>query len=174
MRYRRARVAGATYFFTVNCADRKASLLVKHIATLREVIHKVMIRHPFHINAMVVLPEHLHAIWTLPGGDQDFSTRWSLIKAGFSRQLPEGEKWNPGRTSKGERGIWQRRFWEHHIRDETDLERHVAYIHYNPVKHGYVRNPADWLYSSIHRYISEGLIPADWATNGEIKGEFGE
>lgn len=174
MRCRRERVAGATYFFTVNSADRRIPLLVNHIGILREVMRKVMIHHPFHINAMVVLPEHLHAIWTLPEGDNDFSTRWMLIKSGFSRYLQKNEPCNTHQPAKVGRDIWQRRFREHLIRDSTDLEKHIAYIHYNPVKHGLVRHPSDWLYSSVHRYISEGLIPAGWTTDGGMLGEYGE
>ena len=102
---------------------------------------------------MVVLPEHLHAIFTLPPGDADFSMRWRLIKVGFSRALPATERRSVSRMSQGERGIWQRRFWEHAIRDDEDLRRHVEYIHYNPVKHGYVAAPADWPHSSFHRFV---------------------
>ena len=100
---------------------------------------------------MVVLPEHLHAVWTLPKNDNDFAKRWMLIKSNFSRQLPTTERINKSRKTKGERGIWQRRYWEHLIRDEIDYQRHVEYIHYNPVKHGYVDKPTDWKYSTIHQ-----------------------
>lgn len=163
MRYRRAKIMGGTYFFTVNLAERHRTLLVDHIDLLRAVIHDVKTRHPFHIEAMVILPDHLHALWTLPEGDDDYPTRWALIKAGFSRHLPRGERRNPSRLAKGERGIWQRRYWEHLIRDETDHARHVDYIHYNPVKHGYVRYVKDWPHSSFHHYVRLGLLPADWA-----------
>lgn len=104
--------------------------MVEHADVLRAVIREVQSRHPFRIDAMVVLPDHLHAIWTLPMNDKDFSVRWMLIKSGFSRRLPLGERRNKSRMAKGERGIWQRRFWEHLIRDENDYERHVNYIHY--------------------------------------------
>src|SRR3989344_4781050 len=162
MRYRRAGVPGASYFFTVNLAERSRRLLVQHVDVLRAVIREVQSRHPFRIDAMVVLPDHLHAIWTLQKNDKDFSTRWMLIKIGFSRRLPAGERRNRSRAVKGERGIWQRRFWEHLIRDEKDYERHVDYIHYNPVKHGYVTCPADWPHSSIHRFITKGILSPDW------------
>ncbi|MBL1459160.1 MAG: transposase [Methylophaga sp.] len=168
MRYRRADVAGATYFFTVNLLNRKQTLLTDHIDTLRACIKTVKQRHPFHIDAMVILPDHLHAIWTLPPGDADFAKRWMLIKTAFSRALPKHENINQSRKSKRERGIWQRRYWEHLIRDELDYERHVDYIHYNPVKHGYVDKTFDWPYSSIHRFIEKGIISSDWGVGESI------
>ena len=174
MRYRRATVGGGTYFFTVNLADRDRALLTDHAAVLRDAIRTVKIRHPFEIDAMVILPDHVHAIWTLPAGDADYPTRWALIKAGFSRNLSPGERRSRSRRGKGERGIWQRRYWEHQIRDDIDLARHVDYIHYNPVKHGYVPRAADWPQSSIHRYIRVGLMTADWGGDGVEDGKFGE
>ena len=111
---------------------------------------------------MVVLPEHLRAIWRLPPGDADYPTRWSLIKAGFSRQLGVGERIRQSRAAKRERGIWQRRYWEHLIRDEADLARHVDYVHFNPVKHGWVARPVDWPYSTLHGYIDRGWVSRDW------------
>jgi putative transposase len=113
MRYRRANTAGATYFFTVNLADRSSALLVDAVDVLRDAVRLVQRRHPFHIDAMVVLPDHLHALWTLPEGDAGFPQRWALIKAGFSRKLPKGERRSASRERKGERDIWQRRYWEH-------------------------------------------------------------
>ncbi|MCP5159310.1 MAG: transposase [Gammaproteobacteria bacterium] len=174
MRYRRARIAGATYFFTVNLADRQSSLLVEYIDALRETLRHVRREHPFGIDAMVILPEHLHAIWMLPTNDADFATRWMLIKAGFSRQMPPVERRSLSRTTKGERGIWQRRYWEHLIRDEQDFACHVAYIHFNPVKHGLVIRAVDWPYSSIHRYIRQGLVASDWASEATEETGFGE
>ena len=165
MQYRRARTPGGTYFFTVNLMERQRDLLVQHIAVLRTVVHKVMAAHPFHIDAMVVLPDHLHAVWTLPKNDAEFSTRWGLIKAGFSRYLPADEPRNASRTSKGERGVWQRRFWEHLIRDEQDYAAHLDYCHYNPVKHGYVESAAQWPYSSFHRHVQHGTYTMDWDLN---------
>jgi len=153
MRYRRAKTAGGYYFFTVNLADRNADMLVEHIAALRAAILRVKQTHPFSIVAMVVLPEHLHAIWRLPHGDADYPMRWSLIKSGFSRQMARVERIRPSRQTRRERGIWQRRYWEHQIRDEGDLARHVDYIHYNPVKHGYVQSPHDWPYGSFRRAV---------------------
>jgi len=174
--YTRALIPGGTFFFTVNLADRSGTLLTGHIVELRESVRKVRDAHPFHIDAMVVLPDHLHAIWTLPPNDMDYPTRWALIKAGFSRSLPKIERINPSRTRKGERGIWQRRYWEHQIRDETDYARHVDYIHYNPVKHGHVESPFDWPHSSIHRFIKEGILPPDWGASYLEQGraEWGE
>jgi len=176
MRYRRSNIGGGTYFFTVNLAERSGRLLVDHIARLRDALSVVKQRHPFHIDAMVVLPDHVHAIWTLPPGDVDYPMRWMLIKSGFSRRLPKGEGINASRRGKGERGIWQRRYWEHTLRDERDFRRHVDYIHYNPVKHGYVPRPSEWPHSSIHRYIQSGLLPPDWgaATVSVDDGNFGE
>jgi len=174
MRYRRADAPGASYFFTVNLAERQRRLLVEHVDALREVIRGVRQRHPFFIEAMVILPDHLHALWTLPEGDADFATRWALIKAGFSRRLQPGEGINPSRLAKRERGIWQRRFWEHLIRSDEDFARHVDYIHWNPCKHGHATRPVDWPYSSVHRYIAEGKQLPDWGGDGNTTGNFGE
>ncbi|MBX3698357.1 MAG: transposase [Dokdonella sp.] len=163
MRYRRADIAGGTSFFTVNLADRTSALLVDHVATLRAAVAHVEQRHPFRIDAWVVLPDHLHAVWSLPEGDRDFAVRWALIKGNFSRAVAQGECISDSRRQKGERGIWQRRYWEHLIRDEADLESHVSYIHINPVKHGLVARAADWPWSSIHRAIRHGYVTSDWA-----------
>lgn len=111
----------------------------------------------------MILPDHLHCIWTMPDGDADFGTRWSLIKAGFSRGIAGGELRRESRIKRGERGIWQRRFWEHLIRDEDDFRNHVDYIHINPVKHGHVRRAIDWPHSSIHRFVRDGLCDPAWA-----------
>jgi putative transposase len=175
MQYRRTNITGATYFFTVNLANRKNNLLINEIDKLRNTLNKVKKSHPFKLDAMVILPEHLHAIFTLPKYDNNFAKRWSLIKAGFSRQLPKREAIGQSRKSKGERGIWQRRYWEHLIRDEKDFEKHVNYIHYNPVKHGYVKQPKDWKYSTIHKYIEKGILKSDWGykTNND-ETSFGE
>lgn len=167
MKYRRAKIKGGTYFFTVNLAERNRALLVEYVHILRGVVAEVKQRHPFHIDAFVVLPDHLHAMWTLPHNDADYAMRWMLIKAGFSRRLTNGERRSASRISKGERGIWQRRYWEHLIRDRHDYNKHVDYIHYNPVKHGHAARAADWPNSSIHRYIAAGLIDRDWGGVGE-------
>jgi putative transposase len=118
---------------------------------------------PFRTDAIVVLPDHLHCLWTLPAGDDDFPVRWAQIKAGFSRRIVRGERRRASRLNKRERGIWQRRYWEHLIRDDDDLRHHVDYIHFNPVKHGHVRHAVDWPYSSFHRYAANGLYPLDWS-----------
>ena len=175
MLYRRANAKGATYFFTVNLADRTSDTLIHHIDDLRAIINKVKEAHPFSIVAMVVLPEHLHAIWRLPPGDRNFPMRWSLIKAGFSRLLPNEGYVPPSRAAKRERGIWQRRYWEHQIRDEADVERHVNYIHYNPVKHGHVQKAVDWPHSTLHSYIDRGIVNRNWAGGGNEKASgYGE
>ena len=174
MRYRRSDISGATYFFTVILADRRKTLLLDHVDVLREAIKKVKQNHPFHIDAIVIMPNHLHAMWTLPKDDADFSKRWGLIKANFSRGIENTETISASRINRGERGIWQRRFWEHLIRDDNDYERHVDYIHYNPVKHKYVKTPTDWQYSSVHRFIEKGLVVPDWGAWKEADGEYGE
>lgn len=163
--YRRIRTTGATWFFTVNLADRQNNrLLVEHIDALREVIRNVKAAHPFVIDAMVILPDHMHCIWTLPQGDADYSTRRALVKAGFSRGVQAGERRSASRQKRGERGISQRRFWEHMIRDDEDYHRHVDYIHWNPVKHGWVDRVSDWEHSSFHRFVARGVYPLDWAS----------
>ncbi|MDT8363779.1 MAG: transposase [Nitrosomonas sp.] len=175
MQYRRNFAEGGRYFFTVNLAERKRYLLVEHIDALRAAIRIVRSRHPFQIDAMVVMPDHLHAVFTLPPGDADYPTRWMLIKAGFSRNIPKTERINASRRSKGERGIWQRRFWEHTLQDENDFRHHIDYIHYNPVKHGYVTRSTDWPHSRIHRFIKTGTLPADWgAASPENDKRFGK
>ena len=173
MYYRRAKTPGACYFFTVNLAERNKSLLVENIDNLRSAFKKVKKNHSFTISAIVVLPDHLHTIWQLPENDADYPTRWNLIKRSFSRSLPKTERISNSRRTKGERGIWQRRYWEHMIKDENDFAQHVNYIHFNPVKHGYVQSPVDWPYSSIHQYIRDGILQADWAS-ALSDGDFGE
>ena len=162
MHYRRTTIKGGTYFFTVNLAERKNTLLVDEIDKLRLAFAKVKQKHPYKMDAVVILPDHLHALWSLPENDHDYATRWSLIKANFSRQIPREERISQSRQCKGERGIWQRRYWEHVIRNERDYETHVNYIHYNPVKHGYVTIASDWAYSSIHGYIEKGIVSKSW------------
>ena len=174
MRYRRALIKGATYFFTVNLAERSSRLLVDRVDDLREVVRNVREAHPFDIVAWVVLPEHLHAVWALPDNDSDYPMRWRLIKANFSRRVPSGERIRASRRKKGERGIWQRRFWEHLIRDDRDLQRHVDYVHYNPVKHGHVQRAVDWPFSSFHRDLQRGRMTADWGCVDDWEGGFGE
>ena len=163
--YRRNRVAGGTYFFTVTLHNRKSSLLVDRIDDLRESVREARRERPFRIDAWVVLPEHLHAIWTLPVGDDDYSIRWGRLKGLFTHRLVKaGIKLC--KKPKGGYALWQDRFWEHTIRDDTDYAQHVDYIHYNPVKHGWVRRVRDWPYSTFHRYVEEGIYSIDWADGG--------
>jgi len=172
--YRRNRVPGGTYFFTVNLLDRSSGLLVTNIDALRQAVRNVRQRSPFHIDAWVVLPDHMHCIWTLPPDDDEFSGRWRELKKLFSKAIPPTERRSPVRQHKGERGIWQRRFWEHTIRDGVDYATHMDYTHFNPVKHGLVEHPADWPYSSFHRCVAGGLYPADWLGGGGEPPEAGE
>src|SRR5260370_32506860 len=172
--YRRALIPGGCFFFTVNLLDRRQALLVDQIDGLREAVAATRQDHPFTIDAFVILPDHLHAVWTLPPGDIDFSTRWPLIKNRFARALPKPDQLVAVRKARSERGIWQRRFWEHTIRDDADYARHVEYCHINPLKHGLVSRVRDWPYSSFHRDVRAGLFPADWGGEIEVTGEFGE
>ncbi len=161
--YRRNRILGGTYFFTVNLLDRRERLLVEHVHAFRDAVRKVRAQHPFHIDAWVVLPDHAHCVRTLPLGDDDYSSRWKAIKIAFAKSLPKSERLSTVRERKGERGIWQRRFWEHTIRDESDYAAHVDYVHINPLKHGLVEQVADWPYSSFHRFVEAGIYTLDWA-----------
>src|SRR5262245_56105312 len=153
--YRRNKLAGGTFFFTVTLDDRGASTLVDYIDLLRQAFHVARSERPFEIDAIVILPEHLHAIFTLPQDDADFPGRWRRIKGHFSSALIQSGA-PLRRRQNGELALWQRRFWEHTIRDEGDFAHHVDYIHYNPVKHGLVARVVDWPHSSFHRYVQEG------------------
>ena len=172
--YRRAFVPGGCWFFTLTLLLRRQTLLVDHIDVLRSAVSETRRRYPFAIDAIVVLPDHIHAVLTLPEGDADFSTRWRLVKSRFAKALPKQERLSAVRKARGERGIWQRRFWEHMIRNEADYARHVEYCYINPVKHGYVRRVQDWPYSSFHRDVEAGIFPLDWAGEAEPTGQFGE
>jgi putative transposase len=172
--YRRAFVPGGCWFFTANLLDRRSDLLTKEIAALRRATRRTHERHPFQMDAFVILPDHIHAIWTLPSGDADFSLRWRLIKIEFSKSIPRTERLSEVCRARGERGIWQRRFWEHLIRDEEDYRRHVEYCYINPVKHGLVGRVVDWPFSSFHRDVAAGLFPQDWAGEVDTLGDFGE
>lgn len=165
MRYRRAFIAGGCYFFTVVTEQRRAIFAEEEaIALLREAFQHVKDRYPFHIDAIVILPDHLHAVWTLPIDDADFSTRWRLIKSHFTKRV--NPKWraapNRNRVNKQQQAIWQHRYWEHLIQNEDDYQRHIDYIHFNPVKHGFVDKPIDWCYSSFKKYVNEGVLEPDW------------
>lgn len=164
--YRRLLVPGGTFFFTVNLLDRRWKMLTGNIGVLRAACAYVGKRHPFETVAICVLPEHLHCIWRLPPEDHDYPLRWRLVKSRFSKSLPRETDPRAGRR-KGERGTWQRRFWEHLIRDDEDLNAHVDYIHFNPVKHGLVSDPDDWPYSTWHEWKKEfgraiNTPPEDW------------
>jgi len=170
--YRRPKVTGACVFFTVALARRAGTVLVDEVDALREAVRVTKHERPFHIDAFVVLPDHLHCVWTLPVGDRDYSTRWGAIKARFTRSIRDAGRvgfqptnakrlghavgWNPtlhrsaSKMAKGDAGVWQRRFWEHHIRDDADYRAHVRYCWLNPVKHGFVERPEDWAHSSVH------------------------
>jgi putative transposase len=162
--YRRYRLPGGTWFFTVNLLERRDSdLLIREIDLLRGCVAHERARRPFAIIAWVVLPEHMHCIWRLPEGDTDYPTRWRRIKTDFSRCLQRTERRSSVRIARGERGLWQRRYWEHAIRNDADLHNHIDYIHYNPVKHGLVAMAADWPYSSFYRHARLGLYPLDWS-----------
>jgi putative transposase len=170
MQYRRDYTSGATFFFTL-VTFRRIPLFTQPeaVASLRKAFREEMARRPYQMDAVVILPDHLHVIWTLPANDADYSIRWRNIKRGFTATVPTGHR--PvvcaSRQNKQEQAIWQRRFWEHRIRDERDFAQHVDYIHYNPVKHGYITKPVDWPYSSIHRYIRHGILSPNWG--GELR-----
>ncbi len=167
--YLRSHVSGGSYFFTVALLERRRRLPTAHIDALREAFRSVRIQRPFRIDAIVILPDHLHCIWTLPPNDADFSTRWRLIKASFARAVAPGERLSSRRQTKHERGIWQRRFWEHAIRDQKDFDTHLDYIHFNPVKHGWVSRVVDWPHSSFHRFVRSGWYPLEWAAPADVR-----
>ncbi|WP_314259013.1 REP-associated tyrosine transposase [Cardiobacterium hominis] len=176
MRYRRSQIQGGSYFFTINLQDRSQDLLVRHIEALRHAFRETQKATPFTLDAICILPEHLHLLMTLPQDDKDYPLRIRMIKTRFSKSIPQNEDISDSRIKKGERGIWQRRYWEHQIRDEKDFAHHVNYIHYNPVKHKYVSRVMDWPYSSFHRYVAAGILPANWAGDAAEFAEhhFGE
>jgi len=174
-RYRRAKVKGGTFFFTLTLADRSSDLLIRHIDRLRNAYRRVQQHRPFETVAICILPDHLHAIWSLPADDDDYATRWNLIKANFSRGLPAASSLSPSKATRREKGLWQRRYWEHLIRDDDDLTRHIDYIHFNPVKHGLVPRVVDWPHSSFHKHVANGLLSADWGGDmRDVSGSFGE
>ncbi|MFA6970505.1 MAG: transposase [Gallionella sp.] len=165
MQYQRVFVPGASYFFTLVTEQRRTILAsVAAIEVLHSAFRAVSKTRPFEVDAIVVLPDHLHCILTLPPGDADFATRWRLIKTRFTKQCDPAFRAvaNPARRAKREQAVWQHRYWEHLLRDETDYTRHVEYIHFNPVKHGYAESAIEWPYSSFRRYVAAGIYPADW------------
>jgi putative transposase len=170
MEYRRVYILGGTYFFTLVTFQRKPIFSEPlAIELLRSAIAYTEKRMPFQIDAMVILPDHLHCIWSLPPSASDYSTRWRLIKSKFSHDWNSNKESDlASRQKKGEVDTWQRRFWEHLIRDENDLNDHIDYIHYNPVKHGLATEPSMWEYSSFHKYVNEGILPIDWGRIDKI------
>lgn len=172
--YRRYRVPSGTYFFTINLLERRSDLLVREIAALREAVLRTRRERLFHIDAWVVLPEHMHCIITLPKGDDDFSNRIKSIKIRFVRAVPTTKRRSDTRIARGERGIWQRRFWEHAIRSEADYTCHMDYVHFNPVKHGHVSSAWDWPYSTFRRLVKIGFYPADWGVDNVADFPTGE
>ncbi|WP_370111500.1 REP-associated tyrosine transposase [Bradyrhizobium yuanmingense] len=173
VRYRRNFVPGGMFFFTVTLDDRMSSVLVDHVDELRSAFRVTRAERPFEIDAIVILPDHLHVIMRLPDSDSDFSGRWKRIKSAFTHRLAASGA-PICRNHRGEYALWQRRFWEHTIRNDADFERCADYIHYNPVKHGLVAAAIEWPYSSLHRYVRAGILPPDWGGAGEISGSFGE
>ena len=167
VQYRRNYVPGGTFFFTVTLRDRTATTLVENIGMLREALRYTLRQRPFVIDAMVVLPDHIHTLWTLPCGDSDYAGRWRQLKSTFTQSLAKSGV-GLTRNARGEYNLWQRRYWEHTIRNAADLERHVDYIHFNPVKHGLDERVEDWPYSTFHRHVRGGLYPPGWA-GGNVK-----
>ncbi len=169
MRYRRAKIAGATYFFTVVTDGRRPIFKDASAVALFEAgLNRIKERHPFDVDAFVILPDHIHTLWSLPDGDADFSKRWRLIKETFTksfirnREIPRP---NASRCTKGEQAVWQRRFWEHMIRDESDFSQHVDYIHSNPVRHGLVSAAREWPHSSFPNWVNRGVYEPHWGSN---------
>ena len=180
-RYRRANTPGATWFFTVVTYRRQALLCDPELRqALRQAIEKVRVKRPFRIDAWVLLPDHLHCIWTLPPGDANYATRWGMIKRAVSmacaKEYKRPEWISHSKRRHRESTIWQRRYWEHRIRDERDFARHVDYIHYNPVKHGLCPRVIDWPWSTFHRYVGRGDYVIDWGGGDDFTDDqmFGE
>ncbi|PPD03776.1 MAG: transposase [Methylobacter sp.] len=166
-RFRRSQTTGASYFFTVVTYRRQAILCDAPVReALREAIETVRARQPFIIEAWVLLPDHLHCIWTLPPGDAGFPARWSMIKRQVSiackEQYRRLDLMTSSKLKHRESTLWQRRYWEHQIRDAVDFSRHADYIHYNPVKHAYCQQVVEWPYSTFHRYAAQGVYPLNW------------
>jgi len=170
--YRRVK-EGRTYFFTVVTYQRRPFLCQDGSRlALRTAIEETRLSHPFEIDAWVLMPDHLHCIWTLPDNDGDYSKRWGLIKAGFTKKIKSDVAGNVqksnSRTKHRESIVWQRRFWEHMIRNEADYKAHIDYIHFNPVKHGLVGAPAEWKHSTFHKCVQEGMYTIEWGATGDL------
>ncbi|MFB2879358.1 REP-associated tyrosine transposase [Floridanema aerugineum] len=168
--YKRLTIANGTYFFTQVTYQRR-NWLCSEIArqTLRTAINNVRQKYPFIIDALVLLPNHIHCIWTLPSGDSDYATRWRLIKTFVTKhcakELEIDSQVSTSRQKRQEGNLWQRRFWEHLIRDDLDFANHCDYIHYNPVKHGLCKAAKEWPYSSFHRFVADGIYSEDWGVD---------
>ncbi|WP_308916179.1 REP-associated tyrosine transposase [Jannaschia sp. LMIT008] len=160
--YRRFRHAGHSYFFTVALADRTGTTLTDEVCAFRDAWRRTQAERPFTCPALVILPDHLHAIWTLPDDDSDFPTRWQVIKARFTHALNVRPARSDSKARRRERGIWQRRYFERMIRDEAQMRAAVAYCWTNPVRHGLVQRPVDWPHSSFHDAVAAGDVPPDW------------
>ncbi len=172
--YRRVFIPGGTWFFTVNLLERRRRLLTDNIGGLKLAIAQTKRAYPFRIEALVILPDHWHAVLTLPPDESDFPTRMRLIKSRFAKPLPRTERLSAVRQHKGERGIWQRRYWEHYIRDENDLRNHIAYCYFNPVKHSLVHRMRDWPHSTYHRDVRTVRFEPDWQMGDAVGNAFGE
>jgi putative transposase len=162
--YRRLKITGATYFFTVTLYDRTSTLLTDHVDLLQTAMQQTKSQHPYQTKAFVILPDHLHVIWQLPPRDDNFSIRWKKIKTHFTRNLIK-RGFFVTKNHRNEYNVWQRRFWEHVIRNEDDYKNHINYIHYNPIKHHLVTRTRDWPHSSFHHFVRKGLLPIDWSDN---------
>ncbi|MDP0298818.1 transposase [Glaesserella parasuis] len=164
--YRRNFTQGGIYFFTIVLQDRTSDLLVRYIDEFRCAYKETVEKYSFETIAITILPDHLHLILQLPENDDDYSIRLKFLKTRFTQKIPKEHR-NPNfsREKRNEAGIWQRRFWEHYIRDEEDLEKYIAYTYYNPVKHNYVKNVSDWAYSSFHKDVQNGKFPMDWGSD---------
>ncbi|MEI8362605.1 MAG: transposase [Betaproteobacteria bacterium] len=177
---RRINQAGATYFFTLVTYRRRAFLCNQDVLkALRDAIDKTRAQYPFTIDAWVILPDHMHAIWTLPPDDADFANRWRLIKRYVTLAcgvtLYQPNLMTASKTKHRESTLWQRRYWEHLIRDDDDYAKHMDYVHFNPVKHGLVNRVLDWPHSSFHRHARNGIYAQDWGLSAtEIEENFGE
>lgn len=168
MRYRRTSVPGASYFFTLVTHQRKRVFAdARNVERWHAAVSKVQRTRPFIVEAQVVLPDHVHMIWTLPENDADYATRIRLVKTALTKDVSlqaTGATTNASRAGKGERDVWQRRYWEHLIRDERDFQAHVDYIHLNPVQHGFVARPGDWLHSTFRSWLEQGAYEPWWGS----------
>jgi putative transposase len=171
MNYRRLKVEGASYFFTVVTQQRRKLFCDGvAVAMLDDAIARVVQRHPFVVEAQVIMPDHIHALWQLPDKDSDFSLRWRLSKEAFTKAYVKrhGVSYvDAARRARGEQPLWQRRFWEHLIRDDRDFCAHLDYIHLNPVHHGYVKAPRDWPHSTFRSWVERGVYEPEWGSDAK-------